>query len=111
VGTGVELVARTGKALEMIEECVAIVNGHIDSIAVSAQEQSTGLVQVNTAVNQIDQQTQQNAAMAEEATAASNTLAAEAVVLRDLIARFTLSAQADLYGRDTSAGQAVMRAA
>ncbi|KQW29313.1 hypothetical protein ASE36_12785 [Rhizobium sp. Root274] len=95
VGTGVDLVARTGKALQVIEECVAVVNNHIDSIALSAQEQSTGLVQVNTAVNQIDQQTQQNAAMAEEATAASNTLASEAVLLHDLISRFTLSAGVD----------------
>ncbi len=99
VGTGVDLVARTGKALQVIEECVAVVNSHIDSIALAAQEQSTGLVQVNTAVNQIDQQTQQNAAMAEEATAASNTLATEAVLLRDLIARFTLSAGTETHAR------------
>ncbi|RKE83781.1 HAMP domain-containing methyl-accepting chemotaxis protein [Rhizobium sp. AG855] len=111
VGTGVDLVARTGKALEMIEECVAVVNGHIDAIAVSAQEQSTGLVQVNSAVNQIDQQTQQNAAMAEEATAASNALAAEAVTLRDLIGHFNLMAGSADQVRRTSGAQADRRAA
>ena len=45
-------------------------NQHMDSIATSAKEQSVGLAEVNTAVNQMDQVTQQNAAMVEEANAA-----------------------------------------
>jgi methyl-accepting chemotaxis protein len=49
----------------------------VADIAASAQEQATGLQQVNTAVNQMDQVTQQNAAMVEQATAASHGLAQE----------------------------------
>jgi methyl-accepting chemotaxis protein len=63
----------------------------MDSIATSAREQSTGLAEVNTAVNQMDQVTQQNAAMVEETNAASATLATEAGRLHDLISQFNLS--------------------
>ncbi|MDH4413526.1 MAG: HAMP domain-containing methyl-accepting chemotaxis protein [Rhizobium sp.] len=90
VVTGAELVARTGVALEAIERSVAAVNTHINSIATSAQEQSVGLVQVNSAVNQIDQTTQQNAAMAQEAMSGSNMLAMQSVQLLELISRFDL---------------------
>ena len=63
--------AETGKALERIMSKVAEINTVVSEIAAGAQEQATGLQQVNTAVNQMDQVTQQNAAMVEEATAAS----------------------------------------
>ena len=62
---GVNLVGETGKALERIVAQVAEINGVVAEIAASAQEQATGLQQVNTAVNQMDQVTQQNAAMVE----------------------------------------------
>ena len=53
-------------------------------------EQATALGEVNTAVNQMDQTTQQNAAMVEESTAASASLASESEKLRALLARFQL---------------------
>ncbi|HVY89225.1 MAG TPA: hypothetical protein VG942_10180, partial [Hyphomonadaceae bacterium] len=56
----------------------------------STQEQSSGLAQVNTAVNQMDQVTQQNAAMVEQSTAASHSLAGEAGELSELAARFDI---------------------
>jgi methyl-accepting chemotaxis protein len=56
--------------------------------AASAQEQSVVLGQVNSAVNQMDQMTQANAAMAEEAAAASQTLAQEAQTISRLLAKF-----------------------
>jgi methyl-accepting chemotaxis protein len=62
----------------------------MDAIATSAREQSVGLAEVNTAVNQMDQVTQQNAAMVEESNAASATLAGEASRLRELIGQFQL---------------------
>ncbi|WEX78598.1 methyl-accepting chemotaxis protein [Sinorhizobium numidicum] len=101
VESGVRLVRETGEALRTIESFIVTINQHMDAIAVSAQEQSAGLSEVNTAVNQMDQVTQQNAAMVEEANAASATLAQEASRLRELIARFTLSeasAHAHRYG-------------
>jgi methyl-accepting chemotaxis protein len=71
---------------------------HVEAIAVSSREQSTGLAEINAAVNQMDQGTQQNAAMVEENNAASVVLANEAARLRGLISVFQLaekSAQAD----------------
>src|SRR5690606_13459679 len=57
-------------------------------IASSAQEQATGLSQVNAAVNQMDQVTQQNAAMVEQTTAAAASLKTEADQLALLVGRF-----------------------
>ncbi|MCD7109520.1 methyl-accepting chemotaxis protein [Rhizobium sp. DKSPLA3] len=90
VQSGVRLVSETGEALKTIEGYIVTVNQHMDAIATSAREQSVGLSEVNTAVNQMDQVTQQNAAMVEESTAASATLAGEAQRLRTLIAQFEL---------------------
>jgi methyl-accepting chemotaxis protein len=87
---GVKLVRETGIALKTISEQIAGINQHMQAIATSAKEQSTGLAEVNTAVNSMDQTTQQNAAMVEQSTAASATLAQEAAKLRDLIAQFKL---------------------
>jgi methyl-accepting chemotaxis protein len=90
VERGVNLVGETGKVLERIVTQVTQINGVVTEIAASAEEQSTGLQQVNTAVNQMDQVTQQNAAMVEEATAASHALTSEADTLARLISRFEL---------------------
>lgn len=90
VATGVELVSKTGSALKQIGELVVAMNQHVDAIAVSSREQSTGLAEINTAVNSLDQTTQQNAAMVEEASAASASLANESVTLRDLIGQFNV---------------------
>ena len=88
VGSGVKLVQATGEALKVIEAHVVQINTQLDAIATSAREQSTGLAEVNTAVNQMDQVTQQNAAMVEESTAASASLASEAIRLQELISQF-----------------------
>jgi methyl-accepting chemotaxis protein len=91
VDQGVGLVGRTGQALERIVVQVAEINKLVEDISMSAREQSTGLVQVNTAVNQMDQMTQQNAAMVEESTAATATLNQQVEQLFDLVARFRVS--------------------
>jgi len=85
---GVDRVGETGKALSRIVERVVAMNRLVDDIAISAQEQATGLHEVNTAVNQMDQVTQQNAAMVEETTAASHSLREESDALSELIQRF-----------------------
>ncbi|PTM95353.1 methyl-accepting chemotaxis protein (MCP) signaling protein [Mycoplana dimorpha] len=64
----------------------------MESIAAAAREQSLGISAVNAAVNQMDQDTQQNAAMVQENTAASSLLAAQAARLRGLLAQFRLPA-------------------
>jgi methyl-accepting chemotaxis protein len=93
VGQGVDLVGETGKALDRIIVQVAELNGVVTDIAASAQEQSTGLNEVNTAVNQMDQTTQQNAAMVEQTNAASRALAQETEELTRLIGRFEIGQQ------------------
>ncbi len=93
VQAGVKLVAATGKALGRIVEQVAKLNDLISEIAASAREQATGLDQVNNAVNQMDQVTQQNAAMVEQTTAASHSLAHEADTLARLVGQFKVDRQ------------------
>ncbi len=88
VDAGVSLVGQTGEALGRIVVQVAQLNSLVVDIAASTQEQAVGLAQVNVAVNQMDQVTQQNAAMVEESTAASHALAQEAMTLARLIATF-----------------------
>lgn len=90
VSEGVQLVTETGTALKSIGEVIESINSHMEAIATSSREQSTGLGEVNIAVNQMDQTTQQNAAMVEESSAAASTLANEADTLRQLISQFNL---------------------
>ncbi|NTI78543.1 methyl-accepting chemotaxis protein [Rhizobium rhizogenes] len=94
VESGVKLVLDTSQVLKAISEQIARINQHMDAIAVSAKEQSTGLAEVNTAVNSMDQVTQQNAAMVEQSTAAAGQLAEEAATLRALVSRFRLGTHA-----------------
>ncbi|MDP3868861.1 MAG: globin-coupled sensor protein [Phenylobacterium sp.] len=88
VGQGVSLVGETGKALHSIVTKVAEIDTVISAISASAQEQATGLAEVNSAVNQMDQVVQQNAAMVEESTAAAHSMKAETGELAQLMAGF-----------------------
>ncbi|MRG65898.1 HAMP domain-containing protein [Rhizobium pusense] len=92
VDGGVKLVRETGVALKEIGERISGINRHMEAIATAAREQSTGLSEVNGAVNTMDQTTQQNAAMVEQSTAASAALATEARKLRELVSQFHLEA-------------------
>jgi methyl-accepting chemotaxis protein len=92
VEAGVALVDETGKALARIVGQVSEVTHVVAEIAASAQEQATGLNEVNTAINEMDQMTQQNAAMVEESTTASHSLAKEAENLAALTGRFRVGA-------------------
>ena len=88
VKSGVSLVGETGKSLASIVEQVKLINANVEAIVTGSREQSTGLNEINTAVNTMDQGTQQNAAMVEESTAASHSLAQEAASLFQLLSRF-----------------------
>ncbi|MCR5877142.1 globin-coupled sensor protein [Phenylobacterium sp. J367] len=92
VEQGVALVAQTGEALTGILEQVAEIDGLVSEIAASSEEQSVGLAQVNTAVNQMDHLTQQNAAMVQQTTAATHTLKSQADDLGQLVGAFTVAA-------------------
>ena len=99
VSQGVKLVAQTGDSLRGIVAKVGNINGVVARIASTAQEQAMGLQQVNSAVTQMDQVTQQNAAMAEEATAASKSLAQESDRLAEQVAQFQFGALKTAYSR------------
>jgi methyl-accepting chemotaxis protein len=88
VQTGVNLVDQTGEALEKIVSQVANVDSLVSDIAASANEQATGLAEVNNAVNDMDRVTQKNAAMVEESTAACHALTNESNDLSQLVRHF-----------------------
>ncbi len=88
VDQGVHLVEATGTALQRIVELVVEINQIVGNIATSAEEQATGLHQVNIAVGEMDQVTQQNAAMVEESTAAAHSLSEETERLAEMIDSF-----------------------
>jgi methyl-accepting chemotaxis protein len=90
VGQGVKLVVETGAVLEKIIAQVSEISAVVTTIARSAQEQANGLQEVNTAVNEMDQVTQQNAAMVEEATASAHALTEETSGLNELVGQFRL---------------------
>jgi methyl-accepting chemotaxis protein len=91
VGEGVSLIDRTNDALGTILEGIRDMSKNVSEIAVSAQEQSNGISEINVAVEQLDRSTQQNAAMFEETTAASQSLTSESGQLSDLIAGFKVA--------------------
>ena len=91
VGQGVSLVNETGAALRSIVGKVSEIDGLVHEITASAREQATGLAEVNSAVNQMDQVVQQNAAMVEQSTAAAHTLRSETAELSRLISQFRVN--------------------
>lgn len=92
VDAGVTLVSQTGTALDRIIGRIGEISALVARIAASAEQQASGLQQVNTAVGEMDNVTQQNAAMVEEATAAARSLAAEADELARQVSRFRTGA-------------------
>ncbi|WP_047562144.1 methyl-accepting chemotaxis protein [Rhizobium sp. SG741] len=88
VSEGVKLVNDTGEGLAAIADLVLQINHHMDAIATAAHEQSMGLSEINSAVNHMDQATQQNAAMVEEMNAAGAGLAEESSRLGELLSAF-----------------------
>ncbi len=95
VDAGVKLVSETGQSLERIIGQVGEVSGVVVQIASGAQEQATALAQINTAITQIDQAPQQNAAMAEEAPDASASLTRETQQLSALVGEFSVARAVD----------------
>ena len=90
VGEGVELVGQTGEALRGIVDKVGGIGALVTAIAASASEQASALGQVNSAVNQLDQVTQRNAAMVAQSTEATHALRVEASDLSERVGAFRL---------------------
>jgi methyl-accepting chemotaxis protein len=90
VEEGSKLVDQSGQTLEEIVQAVKKVTDIVAEIAAASQEQSSGIEQVNKAVMQMDEVTQQNAALVEEAAAASEAIVEQAQNLNTMIARYRL---------------------
>jgi methyl-accepting chemotaxis protein len=91
VEEGVKLVSETGDALVRIEKFVESINQNVDAIATGATEQATSLSEINTAVNQLDQVTQQNAGLVSSISHAGSVLAVGAGKMRELVDLFKLN--------------------
>ena len=108
VGDGSVLVTQSGQTLEKIVSSVKKVSDIVAEIAAASREQAAGIEQVNRAVMQMDELTQQNAALVEQATAASQAMVEQASGLNEMLARFDVGAtQAALVGaaRSMAAGR------
>jgi methyl-accepting chemotaxis protein len=99
VEAGAELVSRSGSTMSEIVDAIVRVSTIMGEIAVAASEQSTGIEQVNIAVTQMDQVTQQNAALVEEATAAADSLKEQAWRLKDAVAVFRVGQAGEAQSR------------
>ncbi len=87
---GSSLVSQSGRTLELIVTSVKKVSDIVAEIAAASSQQSAGIEQVSRAVMQMDQITQQNAALVEQATAASRSLADQALELRQMMEKYRL---------------------
>ena len=90
VAAGVSLVNRTGDALGLIEEQISRINDSIAAIVQSSRDQATGLLEINTSINRMDQVTQQNAAMVEETNAACHELTAQSSLLKRAVSHLRI---------------------
>ncbi|UPG84706.1 methyl-accepting chemotaxis protein [Luteibacter aegosomatis] len=94
VKAGSELVDQSGKALAEIVDSVKKVTDIVAEIAAASSEQSAGIDQVNHAVLQMDEMTQQNAALVEESAAAARAMHEQATELSRQVSFFQVSGQA-----------------
>ncbi len=91
VETGTQLVDQAGESIKDIVTQVQGVAGLIADISASAQEQTSGIGQINQAIMHLDEVTQQNAAMVEQAAAAANHLRQQAAHMVEVVSVFKLA--------------------
>jgi len=94
VGAGSKLVGEAGATMGEVVSSVQRVTDIISEISLATQEQSAGIDQINMAISQMDHVTQQNAALVEEAAAASAALEEQAARLMEVVSVFKLDAAA-----------------
>lgn len=99
VDEGSSLVTDSGNTLEQLVSAVKQVSDIIAGIAAGSQEQSSGIDQVNKAVMQLDAMTQQNSALVEEASAASESMADQARGLAEMMDKYNVSQDGATAGR------------
>ena len=94
VDVGGKLVGEAGATMEQIVQSIARVTDIMTEIAAASNEQTTGIEQVNSAISQMDEVTQQNAALVEEAAAAAGSLQDQATALAEVVSVFKLDQHA-----------------
>ena len=91
VGIGTQLVERAGTTMGDVVQGVKSVTAMVAEISAASSGQSAGIAQVNQAVTQMDQGTQQNAALVEEALAAVQSLSQQALALSQVVGKFRVA--------------------
>jgi methyl-accepting chemotaxis protein len=98
VETGGQLVGEAGATMQEIVQGISRVTDIMSEIAGASAEQTLGIEQINAAIMQMDDVTQQNAALVEEAAAAATSLEDQAASLARLVSTFTLDSGAPAHG-------------
>lgn len=88
---GNRLVEQAGKTMEEVVDAIQHVTNIMSEITTASMEQTSGIEQVSTAINQMDEVTQQNAALVEEAAAAAESMSDQAATLLEIVKRFKLN--------------------
>ena len=104
VQSGTKQVEDAGETMEEIVMAVKLVTDIVNEIAAASQEQSAGIDQVNNAITNMDEVTQQNAALVEQAAAAAVSLQHQAIELSDATSQFKLGTDADYSNSDSRQG-------
>ncbi len=106
VDAGTRMADAAGATMREIVDSAGAASHLITEIAAASREQSSGIQQVNTAVMQMEQVVQQNASLVEQATAATESMKAQAGALLEMVARFKLEGEApSLYAQLQPAGR------
>ena len=106
VGSGSELVERAGTTMDEVVASVRQVADIVSEITAASSEQSDGISQVNLAITDMDQTTQQNAALVEQAAAAAEAMQEQAARLSEVVSQFKVLAQDQVgYGSEEVASR------
>lgn len=98
VKDGVELVNNTGKSLGEIVDSIKRLSDIVSEISAASNEQSTGVEEINRAVSQMDEMTQQNAALVEQSAASAKTLLEQSTGMRERMTFFNVDRQSTSVG-------------
>ena len=107
VNDGTDLVNKSGQTLSEIVSSVESVTQMMQEIADAAREQTSGIEQVNTAVTQMDEMTQQNAALVEEASAAGEAMSDQANNMNKVVEFFSIAAGNESFSKSSETKSSV----
>ena len=100
-GSSVDLAEQAGKLLDQIVPAINQTSSLVQEITAASEEQNSGALQINTAMNQLNQVTQQNASASEELAATAEEMSAQAEQLQQLMAYFKAAEQAGAIAKQT----------